>query len=162
MHRIQVALSNHPIFIVALTPRSVRSNFVRSETNYAIQQTISNPETRLIIPLLLEPCDPTELAPLLMGYQLIDMTRDHDKGYESLLKVIRNFRERGALPAEEPTLENSQIRRLLQQAEAALKKEEWESARSLAAEGSSLKSFANTKDVFFPKIIARSYIGERR
>src|SRR5215469_16673575 len=58
MHKIQTALANHPIFVVALTSRSVRSDFVRSETNYAIQQTISHPDTHLIIPLLLESCEP--------------------------------------------------------------------------------------------------------
>jgi formylglycine-generating enzyme required for sulfatase activity len=167
MHRIQAALSSHPIFIVALTSRSVRSNFVRSETNYAIQQAISHPETHLVIPLLLEECDPTELAPFLMQFQVIDMTRNWEQGYQSLLAVIRSFREGRAAPVVAPVPESAGVRQRLQEArdlqtraQRAVNEGDWEAARAWAKEGLRLDGFAH--DVTFQVILARSYLGEER
>jgi formylglycine-generating enzyme required for sulfatase activity len=167
MHQIQIALSKHPIFVVALTPRSVRSNFVRSETNFAIQRAIGDPETYLVIPVMLEACDPTELAPFLMQFQLIDMSRDREQGYQSLVTVIRSFREGRAAPTVAPAPEQTEIRSRLQRAremlakaQQALDEGDYESARTWAKEGLKLPGFAN--DVSFQTIIARSYLGEKR
>lgn len=86
---IQHEVMARPLFIVILTPHSVEAPYVEQETNLAIRLTTGNPARR-IFGLLVEPCDPAQMAPLLLNYQLVNMVkRGYDAAFDDLVAAIR-------------------------------------------------------------------------
>lgn len=70
-------------FLVALSPRSAKSKWVRRETAWAF----TNREGR-IVPIMIEACDPNELHIGLNELHFADFRRDRQKGATSLLSVF--------------------------------------------------------------------------
>ncbi|HEY7834579.1 MAG TPA: SUMF1/EgtB/PvdO family nonheme iron enzyme [Ktedonobacterales bacterium] len=100
---IQREVVARPLFIVILTANSVAAPYVEQETNLAIRLTTGNPARR-IFGLLVEPCDPAQLAPLLLNYQLVDMVkRGYDAAFDDLVAAIRAAAEgQFAAPGDAP------------------------------------------------------------
>ncbi|GEM_PF-3141266 len=71
LERLQQEVIARPVFILVLTPNAIASDYVRREVSLALRETISN-RNRRIITVLLQPCDASQLAPLLMDYQMAD------------------------------------------------------------------------------------------
>lgn len=67
-------------FLVVLSPRSVASDWVRTEVGWALQEKKGN-----VIPVLIEECDPTELHLMLHSIQYIDFQQDIKKAQQKLL-----------------------------------------------------------------------------
>ncbi|HEX9730790.1 MAG TPA: TIR domain-containing protein [Thermoanaerobaculia bacterium] len=70
-------------FLVALSPRSAKSKWVRRETGWAF----ANREGR-IVPILIEACDPNDLHIGLNELQFADFRRDQQKGATRLLSAF--------------------------------------------------------------------------
>lgn len=71
-------------FVVLLSPRSVKSMWVKRELSYAlIQRRFEN----RIIPVVYRPCEFERLHWALAGSQMVDATRGLDSGCHALLKI---------------------------------------------------------------------------
>jgi hypothetical protein len=81
---IGVALNRCDWFVVILSPHSVQSLWVKRELLFALQQ---NRFAYRIIPLLYQPCDPTQLSWVLPQFQIVDFTQSHDADYRALLRI---------------------------------------------------------------------------
>jgi len=78
------ALANCNWFLLILTPHSVRSEWVKRELFFALdQQRYRN----RIIPLLRKPCDASKLSWTLNSFERVDFTGDFDEGCRQLLRV---------------------------------------------------------------------------
>ncbi len=80
---IGIALERCDTFIVLLSPASVRSRWVRHELMYALRES---QYANRITPLLVKPCDPSQLSWTLPGFQIVDFTRDFNIGCRDLLR----------------------------------------------------------------------------
>lgn len=78
------ALNRCDWFVVALSPNSVGSMWVKRELSYAL---IDKRYENKIIPLLYRPCDPVHLNWVLRTFQMVDFTGDFDEGCRDLLRV---------------------------------------------------------------------------
>ena len=78
------ALARCDWFLVALSPRSVKSKWVKLELAYA--QGDSRYDNR-IIPILRKACNHKSLSWTLGGIQFVDFTTDFEEGCRSLLRV---------------------------------------------------------------------------
>jgi formylglycine-generating enzyme required for sulfatase activity len=118
-----------PIFIVILTPHSVVADYVRTETTLALRETISHHERR-IFSVLVEPCDPNLLTPLILNYQLVNMVkRGYDAAFAELVDAIRAAARGTPTPppsmAPVSTPQDPRARALAQEAQAALDARRW-------------------------------------
>ncbi|MFA4902899.1 MAG: TIR domain-containing protein [Desulfobaccales bacterium] len=76
---VEEALKTSRGMIAVLSPESVASNNVMNEVSYALE------EGRLVVPILLHPCDkPSRLRRL----QHIDFTAGYDTGFSQLLRAL--------------------------------------------------------------------------
>jgi hypothetical protein len=78
------ALSRCDWFIVVLTPDSVRSQWVKRELLFALNQDRYNER---IIPVLRRPCEYSRLSWTLPEFQLVDLSGNFDVGCRQLLRV---------------------------------------------------------------------------
>ena len=78
------ALARCDWFIVVLSPKATRSEWVKWELLYALQQVRYR---NRIVPILYRACDPDKLSWTLDGFQRVDFTQDFVKGCESLLRT---------------------------------------------------------------------------
>ena len=100
LHIIQQEVMRRPIFIVVLTPHSVQADYVKVETTLALRASIGHPERR-VFSVLAEPCDPNQLAPLLLNYQMADIVkRGYDAAVEELVETIRAFARGEPIPPD--------------------------------------------------------------
>jgi len=81
---IGAALRRCDWFLVALTPRSVASMWVKRELLFALQQ---NHYENRIVPLLVQPCDHEKLSWTLSLSQFVDFTGLFDDGCRELLRI---------------------------------------------------------------------------
>lgn len=81
---IGLALRRCDWFVVILTPKSVRSMWVKRELSYALNQRRF--ENR-IVPVLRCKCDYEKLHWTLAGFQMVDLTSDFASGCGDLLGV---------------------------------------------------------------------------
>jgi formylglycine-generating enzyme len=88
MRAIGRGLRESGTYVVVLTPQSVMSQYVRQETEYALQQ--HNTGNGRLIPIVLTECDKDELSPLLHTLQHISFEIDYDIGLASLLKSLED------------------------------------------------------------------------
>jgi tetratricopeptide (TPR) repeat protein len=106
---IKRGLESSDWFLVALSPRSVKSKWVRAETGWAF----ANREGK-IIPVLIEACDPFELHILLNGLEFADFRRDPRKGSERLLAIFNDLPTKvddgSDETNEEQTVDNSSLK----------------------------------------------------
>jgi len=73
-------------FVVLLSPRAVKSMWVKRELSYAlIQKRFQN----RIVPILYRKCDYERLHWALASFQIVGMTRDFAKGCNDLLGIWR-------------------------------------------------------------------------
>ena len=100
---IKRGLESSDWFLVALSPRSARSKWVRAETGWAF----ANREGR-IIPVIIEACDPYELHIRLNDLQFADFRREPRKGAERLLAVLGGASD--PPPPQEPTADNTPLK----------------------------------------------------
>ena len=70
--------------VVILSPHSVKSEWVKRELVYALNDARYNMH---IVPLSLKPCKHLELSWTLGEFQFVDFTKDFRKGYRSLLRI---------------------------------------------------------------------------
>lgn len=68
-------------FIIAMTPDSAESPWVRTEVQWAVQHRFDN-----LLPIMLKPVEPEEFHLRLIGKQYIDLTTDGGK--EHLLRLL--------------------------------------------------------------------------
>ncbi len=80
---IKRGLETSDWFLVAMSPHSAKSKWVRRETGWAF----ANREGR-IVPVLIEACDPNDLHLGLNELQFADFRRDRQKGATRLLSVF--------------------------------------------------------------------------
>jgi hypothetical protein len=78
------ALARCDWFIVVLSPAATKSEWVKRELVYALNEARY---TGKIIPILLVPCDYTRLSWTLGEFQFVSFANDFDEGCKSLLKV---------------------------------------------------------------------------
>lgn len=91
LDRIQRELMARPIFLLVLTPRAISSDYVRREVAMALRETVSHPERRLIT-LKVAECNPNDLAPWLLDYQMADfVSRPFDVTFSGLVGAIRAY-----------------------------------------------------------------------
>ncbi|MGH2516336.1 MAG: SUMF1/EgtB/PvdO family nonheme iron enzyme, partial [Ktedonobacterales bacterium] len=91
LDRIQRELMARPIFLLVLTPRAITSDYVRREVALALRETVSHPERRLIT-LKVADCNPNDLAPWLLDYQMADfVSRPFDVTFAGLVGAIRAY-----------------------------------------------------------------------
>jgi hypothetical protein len=74
------------VFLIVMTPESVRSSWVRSETEYAIQAHQSGGGR--LIPLLVRDCDVAELSNLISVLQYADFRENYKDGFARLVGTI--------------------------------------------------------------------------
>ena len=81
--QIVSAIETSDVFILVLSPNSIKSKNVRKELDLAEETDIQ------IIPIEIKPTNiPTEMKYQLVGLQRIDFSSSFDKGYEALLSAI--------------------------------------------------------------------------
>jgi hypothetical protein len=71
-------------FVLILTPNSVKSEWVKHELMYALNDKRYR---RRIVPLLLKPCKFAKLSWTLSNFQHIDFTKKKADGYRKLLTI---------------------------------------------------------------------------
>jgi hypothetical protein len=71
-------------FVLVLTPNSVKSQWVKHELMYALN---NKRYKKRIVPLLLKPCKFANLSWTLADFQHIDFTKKRGDGYRALLKT---------------------------------------------------------------------------
>lgn len=135
LDRIQREVIARPIFLVILTPHAVNADYVGIETRLAIRETVAHKDTRLLIPLLAEECDPNHLAPVLLDYQIADFVHQrYDTSFEELVACLRTRStppvETGGRPLNAPTRPPADpwadlVARLLPGIHAAYEREHW-------------------------------------
>lgn len=102
LERIQHEVMARPIFLLILSPRSVVADYVRTETNLALRETIQRKHERLFISVMIETCDPNTLAPLLGSYQIADfVNRRYDVAFAELVATLRTAHT-GQAEAQQP------------------------------------------------------------
>lgn len=101
--RIKDGLSCCDWFLVVLTPRSVKSMWVKAELDWAFEQ---RPQS--IVPFLMEACDWKSLHLLLRSLQVLDYSIDAGRAKDALVSLFADFyravpsvrRTEDALPGE--------------------------------------------------------------
>jgi hypothetical protein len=88
VEKVHAALSVCDVLIVALSRKSVASNWVKLELSSVLMAQLSGQQV-LIIPVLIETC---EIPPLLAGTFYVDLRGDFEKGFLNLLDAIRAHR----------------------------------------------------------------------
>lgn len=78
------ALGRCDWFLIVLTPHSVRSQWVKRELLFALNQGRYNER---IIPLLRKPCEYSRLSWTLPEFQLVDFSGSFDVGCRQLLRI---------------------------------------------------------------------------
>jgi hypothetical protein len=78
------ALSRCDWFALVLSPESINSKWVKRELLYALND--DRYENR-ILPIRYKACMESKLSWILPSLQIIDFTKDYDKGCQSLLRV---------------------------------------------------------------------------
>lgn len=78
------ALERCDWFLVVLTPNAVRSQWVKRELLFALNEARYNER---IIPLLLRPCQYSRLSWTLPEFQFIDFSGGFDLGCRQLLRI---------------------------------------------------------------------------
>lgn len=81
-------------FLVALTPRAVASDWVKSEVDWALQHRPGR-----VIPVLLEDCDPKKFHLRLRLVEHVDFRRDPKRAIKELIEKLKP----GARPPGPPT-----------------------------------------------------------
>jgi TIR domain len=82
---IGAALNRCNWFLLVLTPDSVKSEWVKHELMFALNNRRYRGK---IVPLLLKPCKYTKLSWTLSEFQTVDFTqRKQSDGYRALLKI---------------------------------------------------------------------------
>jgi len=71
-------------FLIVLTPDSVRSQWVKRELLFALNDIRYNER---IVPLLLKPCNYSRLSWTLPEFQLVDFSGSFDLGCRQLLRI---------------------------------------------------------------------------
>jgi hypothetical protein len=82
--QIGAALRRCDWFVVILSPSSVKSEWVRRELLFALNDRRYKER---ITPLLHRPCNPETLSWTLSGFQRVDFTTDFDDGCRDLLRA---------------------------------------------------------------------------
>jgi hypothetical protein len=80
--RIRQALTGSEWFLVALTPNSVSSEWVRAEVDWALENRRGK-----VVPVLVGDCDPQDCHPRLRQIQYIDLRRGDPPSTAALLNV---------------------------------------------------------------------------
>ena len=78
------ALSRCDWFVVALSPNSVKSQWVQRELLYALNDVRY---VERIVPLLYRKCDVAQLSWTLSGFQLVNFTKSFESGCRELLRA---------------------------------------------------------------------------
>ena len=81
---IGAALSRCDWFVLVLSPRSVKSIWVKREFLFALQQ---NRFVNKIVPILYEPCNWEQFSWTLSSFQMVDFTQTFEQGCRDLLRV---------------------------------------------------------------------------
>lgn len=71
-------------FLVVLTPNAIRSEWVKRELMFALNEVRYR---KRIVPLLCKPCKYSRLSWTLPGLELVDFTADFENGCRQLLRV---------------------------------------------------------------------------
>lgn len=95
---IREALDRCDWFLVALSPAALASEWVQTEVHWAVEHRWGR-----VVPVLLEPCDPTQAHLKLGRIQHIDFTNDPSAGLERLLKVWGITTGNALVPARSST-----------------------------------------------------------
>ena len=149
---IDRGLGESGIFAVVLSPNAVRSKWVKSETQWAVQAERNN--TVQLLPLMVKTCDVSQLSNLLTLSQHLSFERDYAQGLEALCGAlgVQSAAMRAALQAAEA--ERERQRRLAAEQERqkrvaagqARLQQEAEADEQLRAENERLKRAAEERE----------------
>ncbi len=136
---IDRGLSECGVFVVALTPNAVQSDWVRQETAYALQ-TRQRGQMQLF-PLLVQACEVEQLSSLLTTLEYVNFERDYDEGFASLSRAMgvtqlgskRSERFEPLTPSlqQPPPPAAAVVSKWQQRVEAALTRQDWPEAARL-------------------------------
>ncbi|NJM39483.1 MAG: SUMF1/EgtB/PvdO family nonheme iron enzyme [Anaerolineae bacterium] len=121
------------IFVVALTPNAVRSDWVKQETAYAL----SHQKQMQVFPLLVQACEVEQLSGLLTTLQFVDFERGYDEGLAKLCRALGlasygSERSKPYVPVPQPTRPSAATwGKLQQRVDSALTDQKWEEAERL-------------------------------
>ena len=89
IQNIQREVLARPIFVVICSPNAVASEWVREETNLALNEAVWHRERR-IIPVRYHDCDIGSLAALLLNRQIVDCAfQGIEAGFQQLVEAIQ-------------------------------------------------------------------------
>ncbi len=92
---IKAGLEASEWFLLVMTPRSAKSEWVKGEINWAIKK-----RAKRIVPILLEDCNADEFHLLLPRIQHIDFCSDPKSGREKLIKLLVDHEYKPHLPVK--------------------------------------------------------------
>jgi iron(II)-dependent oxidoreductase len=93
------------VFVALLSPAAVKSPWVKSETRVAIQ--LEHQKKMRVLPILLKPCDTSDLSTFIASYQIISFANRYDKALPELLVELGSSRARMAAQALARRLQGS-------------------------------------------------------
>jgi formylglycine-generating enzyme required for sulfatase activity len=94
---IDRGLHNSGVFLALLSPAAVKSPWVKSETRVAIQ--LEHQKKMRVLPVMLKPCDTSDLSTFIASYQIISFTNRYEKALPELLVELGSSRARVAAQA---------------------------------------------------------------
>ena len=86
MSAIERGLGESGIFLVLLTPNSVRSQWVKKQAQWALQADQSN--TVKLVPILVKSCDIGQLSSFLTLTQNVNFEQDYANGFDALCQTL--------------------------------------------------------------------------
>src|SRR5690349_13367624 len=87
VQHISDGLANRDWLVLVQTPDALRSPWVRTEVNAALNMSLQG-RMRGVIPVLAKACDPADMPALWSTLQYYDATRDYNATVKKLLAVL--------------------------------------------------------------------------
>jgi tetratricopeptide (TPR) repeat protein len=95
--RLQSEVMERPIFIVVVSPDSVKAQWVKEETRLALYETIRHPGSRWLIPVRFRRATPQDLHAVLATRHFVDCSEDEESGFDKLASALQEIRNGGQL-----------------------------------------------------------------
>lgn len=84
---INQALVGCQWYVLVLSPEAIHSNWVRMETNAAIQRKMAG-QLKEILPVVARPIDPATIPPTWDTFQRFDATRDYQSALQGVVRAL--------------------------------------------------------------------------
>ena len=112
--RAEERISDYDCYLVSVTPRDISSKEWNQTLAVILKDYASSTSTVRIIPLLLER---SQIPNRLTSFQMVDFTREHEKGFDTLLRTLQSltldppleFASRKSAPLPQPSTPRMKI-----------------------------------------------------